>query len=193
MAGKESVKEVLTTFEAAKYCSTSYMSVKRWIWSGDLNAFKTPGGHFRVVKSDLVDFMRKHQIPIPEEVPAVRRKILIIDRDGQICGRTAHYLRLNCMNIELETACDSFEAGIMVSLFKPDIVIIDLADSGTDGHSICERLKKSPLSRNMKIIALTALTGDEDIQKALGCGADRVLSKPVEMEELNRIVREYME
>jgi excisionase family DNA binding protein len=192
MAGKESVKEVLTTFEAAKYCNTSYMSVKRWIWSGDLKAFKTPGGHFRVRKTDLVDFMRKHQIPIPEEIPAARKKILIID-DEQSCERIAHYLRLNTINLVVETAGDSFEGGIMVSQFKPDIVIIDLAIPGTDGFVVCEKMKKIPMTKHVKIIALADETDDDTIKRANVAGAERVLLKPVEMEELCSAVRECIE
>ena len=193
MAGKETPKEVFTTFEAAKYCNTSYMSIKRWIWSGNLKAFKTPGGHFRIRKSDLLDFMRKNQIPIPEEVPAARKKILIIDDDGQARERAAHYLRINSLNLEVGTARDGFEAGILVSQFKPDIIIIDLVMPRTDGYSVCERLKKSPMTKNMKIIALTGLADGENKERALECGADRVLSKLMDMEELFEFVREFME
>ncbi|MHB9027541.1 MAG: response regulator [Candidatus Latescibacterota bacterium] len=185
-------KEVLTTFEAAEYCHTSYMSVKRWIWSGKLKAFKTPGGHFRIQKNDLVEFMRKNDIPVPEDIPVVRKKMLIVDDDELVREGVANYLRMNSSDLEIATAEDGYEAGMMVTNFKPDLILLDLMMPRMDGFAVCEKLKKSPLTRNIKIIVLTGFGNEENTERAYACGADRVLAKPVEMEELFEYIIDLM-
>ncbi len=185
-------KEVLTTFEAAEFCHTSYMSVKRWIWTGKLNAFKTPGGHFRIRKTDLVDFMRKNEIPVPEDIPFVRKKALIVDDDDLVREGVANYLRMNSSAMEIATAEDGYEAGIMVSNFKPDIIILDLMMPKMDGFAVCDKLKKNPMTRNIKIIVMTGFGNEENTDRAYACGADKVLIKPVEMEDLLEQISEFL-
>ncbi len=185
-------KEVLTTFEAADFCHTSYMSVKRWIWSGKLKAFKTPGGHFRIRRNDMIEFMRKNDIPVPEDEPMVRKRVLIVDDDEMVREGVANFLRMNSAELEVATAGDGYEAGLMVSQFRPDIILLDLMMPRMDGFSVCERLKKSPMTRDISIIVLTGFGNEENTRRAYACGADKVLVKPVEMEDLYEQIRAFM-
>ena len=47
-------KPVFTTFEAAKLCHVSPLSIINWVNAGRLAAFRTPGGHRRIRREDLV-------------------------------------------------------------------------------------------------------------------------------------------
>lgn len=185
-------KEVLTTFEAADFCHTSYMSVKRWIWSGNLKAFKTPGGHFRIRRSDLIDFMRKNEIPVPDDEFIARKRVLIVDDDDMVREGVANFLRMNSSDLEVATAGDGYDAGIMVSQFRPDIILLDLMMPRMDGFAVCDRLKKSPMTKNIRIIVMTGFGNEENTKRAYECGADVVLFKPVEMEDLYEHIREFM-
>ena len=51
-------KAVFTTFEAAKLCHVSPLSIINWVNAGRLPAFRTPGGHRRIRREDLARFMR---------------------------------------------------------------------------------------------------------------------------------------
>ena len=53
-------KSVFTTFEAAKICHVSPLSIINWVNAGRLAAFRTPGGHRRIRRDDLVRFMREN-------------------------------------------------------------------------------------------------------------------------------------
>ena len=59
-------KSVFTTFETAKLCHVSPLSIINWVNAGRLPAFRTPGGHRRIRREDLVRFMRDNGIPLPE-------------------------------------------------------------------------------------------------------------------------------
>lgn len=178
------VKNVFSSFQAADYCNSSDSSIKRYINSGKLKAYKTPGGHYRILKNDLLSFMKESNIPIPEKMETVRRKILVVDDDEQIREGTAKYLRINSNNYDVVTAEDGFEAGFMITQFMPDIIILDLIMPRMDGFNVCEKIKKNPLTKNIKILVLTGYATDENVKKAYECGADKVLAKPLKREEL---------
>ena len=55
-----------STSEVADYCSVTPDSVLKWMHSGKLSAFKTPGGRYRVTAEHLRDFLRRHGIPVVE-------------------------------------------------------------------------------------------------------------------------------
>jgi excisionase family DNA binding protein len=48
----------------AKCCGVSNTTVLRWITTGQLPAFRLPGGHYRVVKDDFSEFLTKNHMPV---------------------------------------------------------------------------------------------------------------------------------
>jgi excisionase family DNA binding protein len=47
----------------AKGCGVSNTTVLRWISTGQLPAFRLPGGHYRIERNDFSEFLAKHSIP----------------------------------------------------------------------------------------------------------------------------------
>lgn len=64
----------------------------------------------------------------------------------------------------------------------PDLLLLDIWMSGTDGRDVCKQLKQQELTRNMPIIMISASTELE--KSAKEAGADDFLEKPFDMEEL---------
>ncbi|MFC1573811.1 helix-turn-helix domain-containing protein, partial [Candidatus Latescibacterota bacterium] len=56
---KLSSGKILTTGAIAHYCETTVKQVNRWIKSGKLTAFQTPGGHYRVSKDEFRKFLER--------------------------------------------------------------------------------------------------------------------------------------
>lgn len=54
------MKELLSTTEASKYCHVSRLTVINWAKKGIIPTHKTPGGHRRITKNDLLAFMKEH-------------------------------------------------------------------------------------------------------------------------------------
>jgi len=74
-----------TTFEASRLLGVSLPTVVNWIKANRLKAHKTPGGHRRIAREDLLAFLRRYEIPIPRELaPTVndRVRILAVDDDS---------------------------------------------------------------------------------------------------------------
>jgi excisionase family DNA binding protein len=47
----------------AKSCGVSNTTVLRWITTKQLPAFRLPGGHYRIIKDDFIQFLSKYSIP----------------------------------------------------------------------------------------------------------------------------------
>jgi excisionase family DNA binding protein len=63
-------EEVFTTHDAAKMMHVDPSSVSKWIDRGILTAYRTPGGHRRIRRTDMVTFLKTHDMPIPTELIA---------------------------------------------------------------------------------------------------------------------------
>jgi CheY-like chemotaxis protein len=58
----------------------------------------------------------------------------------------------------------------------PDLIVLDLAMPYVDGWQAAERLRRSPVTRSIPIIALTAIPGARESARLSGC--DAFMSKP---------------
>jgi len=61
----------------------------------------------------------------------------------------------------------------------PDLVLLDISMPGIDGYEVLRRLQADPLTRNIPVIFLTALTETENEQLGIELGAVDYISKPV--------------
>ena len=178
------VRDVLSPKQAAKICRTSFMSVNRWIYSGKLKSYKTPGGHKKIKQDDLIEFMKKNSIPFYDEIIRKRYKVMIIDDDPDVCNLIAQEFRSSKYNLDVTTALDGFEAGALVSRILPDVVLLDLMMPGINGFKICRFIKESPQTRHIRVIVITGYGNDDNVEKAVAAGADRVLFKPVKIDKI---------
>jgi len=64
LAGQTSI----TVDSIAGYCMVSRSTVRRWIREGMLSAMKLPSGHFRVSIADFMEFLKRFNMPVPEEL-----------------------------------------------------------------------------------------------------------------------------
>ena len=73
--------KTLTSGEIAEYCDVNLRTVIRWLESGKLKGFKLPGrGNNRVLINDFIDFLERHNMPIPDNLkPEASPLILIVD------------------------------------------------------------------------------------------------------------------
>jgi excisionase family DNA binding protein len=183
-------KPVFTTFEAAKLCHVSPLSIINWVNAGRLPAFRTPGGHRRIRKEDLVRFMRDSGIPLPEELRSGSGKprVLVVDDEPSIRSVLSEHLSAREPSYEVMTAADGFEAGRSVATFRPDVVLLDLRMPGMDGFQVCRTIKADPDTSATVVIAMTGYHTPETEAKILECGAVRCFAKPVEPSTLAAFV-----
>jgi len=188
-------KSVFTTFETAKLCHVSPLSIINWVNAGRLAAFRTPGGHRRIRREDLIRFMRDNGIPLADELKegSGRPKVLVVDDEAPIREVLGEHLATRPTPYEVLTAADGFEAGRLVATFKPDVVLLDLKMPGLDGFQICRTIKADPETSSTVVIAMTAYYSPETEARILECGAIRCFNKPVEPSAISSYIDSVFE
>jgi len=181
--------DILTVFQASKYCNVSPKTIINWIEAGHINAYKTVGGHRRIKRSDLEDFMRKQGIPVPEEeIISERKRILIVDDDAIIVETIVQALEEEEYDYEIISASDGFEAGLQVNHFRPHLLILDIMMPDIKGYDVCKKIKTNEDTKDIKIMVLSAYLDDEKFKKMKEYGADLCFSKPLPLPQLKKEV-----
>ena len=187
------MEDIITVFQASKLCSVTPKTIINWIESGHINAFKTVGGHRRIKKADLENFMRKQGIPIPEEEQIEERKrILIVDDDPIIVETIVQALEEDEFDYEVISASDGFEAGLQVNHFRPHLLVLDIMMPDINGYDVCKKLKTDEETKDVKIVVLSAYLDDENYEKMKEYGADACFSKPLPLQKLREEIAELL-
>ncbi len=183
------MEDVFTVFTASKYCNVSSKTIINWIDAGYIKAYRTPGGHRRINRKDLEEFMKKQGIPIPETVVEDdRKKILVVDDDPIIVESIVQSLEEDEHDYEVISAADGFEAGLQVNHFKPHLLILDIMMPDIKGYDVCKKIKSTPETKDTKIIVLSAYLDEEKFARMKEYGADACFSKPLPLAQLKEEV-----
>ncbi|MHC5019765.1 MAG: response regulator [Planctomycetota bacterium] len=181
----------LTTGEIAAKCHVSSVTVFRWIKTGLLKAYSTPGGHYRVERKEFLAFLRRQGMPVPpdmlEEEPRGTFRILIVDDEPAVLDLVKRALDGDGP-YEIETAQGGYEACIKIGARRPDLVILDIVMPGVNGFEVCREIKQNPETSNCRILVLTGYPDESNIKRILEYGADRWLRKPLEIGDLREEV-----
>lgn len=185
-------KQALTTGDVARYCGVHFRTVTRWIQKGHLKAFHLPGrGDSRIFVNDFVDFLKKNNIQIPPELTTEvnKAKALIVEDDTGMARSIKRVL--SALGFECETAADGFRAGALISVFKPDLITLDLNMPGLGGVSVLEIVRSLDLGKKVGILVISGLDSAA-LRKAMTAGATAALSKPFTKAQLEEKVRETL-
>jgi two-component system, cell cycle response regulator DivK len=109
-------------------------------------------------------------------------KILLVE-DNEM-NRDMLSRRLARRGYEVVVAVDGEQGLAMAEAEKPALVLMDMSLPLIDGWEATRRLKTSPTTRTIPVIALTAHAMAGDREKALAAGADDFDTKPVELDRL---------
>lgn len=178
---------VLTTGEAARYCGVNFRTVIRWIERGQLKAYKLPGrGDHRICVEDFVGFLQDNAMPVPAELAAASRKVLMLigDPEATAAGRQA-LLQAGC---EVDVAGDVFTAGTLMAGCKPALMVMDANLVGGDGFQILDHLRSRGEFANVRVLVI-APEGEWDQQRWLDAGADAMVEKANVASELTAKVK----
>lgn len=186
-------KPVYTTYDISKICNVDLTTVIGWIEKGILPGYRTPGGHRRVKKEDLIEFLKKYKLPLPAEWASEgKKKILIIDDEPKILSYCLRALKKLKFDSEIETADDGFSGGRKISTFLPDLVILDLRLPGVDGFDLCREIRSDERLKKTKILAITAYDSPETKERIIANGADAYLGKPFDISDLMKAVENLL-
>jgi DNA-binding response OmpR family regulator len=119
-----------------------------------------------------------------------RTKVLIIDDNYSIL----EYLKtiLSKYNFEIKTSRNGYEGLQDLAEFKPDIIFLDLMMPNIDGIQMLQLKKVLNDIKDIPVIVISANAGRNNVMAAMEAGADRVLSKPINIKQLKSTVDEVL-
>jgi two-component system, cell cycle response regulator DivK len=76
---------------------------------------------------------------------------------------------------------------------RPNVILLDLMMPGLDGFQVTRQLKGNPETATIPIVAISAMARPDDRDAALAAGCDEFVRKPFELEDLEAVIRSYLE
>jgi excisionase family DNA binding protein len=177
------MKTIFTTGEAADICKVSQQTIIRCFDSGRLKGFRVPGSRFRrIPRESLLQFMRENGIP-PDALDSGRRKILVVDDDPEIVELFVDVLTRDG-RFEVRTARSGYDAGMLTQEFNPELIILDYMLPDINGNVVCKTIRQNPNFADTKIIIVSGVVNQDEINELLRSGADEFVKKPFNIEKL---------
>jgi len=181
--GSRKMKDLFTTGEAADICRVSQQTIIRCFDSGRLKGFRVPGSKFRrIPRASLIRFMRDNNIPL-DNLDSGKRKVLIVDDDAEIVELISDILSREG-SFDIRTASSGYEAGMITQQFRPDLILLDYMLPDVNGNVVCQTIRKNPEFENTRIIIVSGVIKQDEIDQLLKAGAQEFLHKPFNVSEL---------
>lgn len=140
---------VLTTGQVARICKVAPRTVSKWFDRGQLQGYKIPGSRDRRIPvRQLISFMKSHGMPI-DELDTGPELTLIVAAAG---SRGDLMLAALDGHADVTRAHSLFEAGCMIERSRPQTIVIDLADFGSQLITCIDAIKAN--SNNARIVTV---------------------------------------
>jgi CheY-like chemotaxis protein len=117
-------------------------------------------------------------------------RILVVDDNPTNLKLVSDVLEFD--GYQILKAVDAESAREIIKLVPPDLILMDVALPGMDGLTLTRRLKASPETSGIRIVALTAFAMKGDDQKARDAGCDGYITKPIDTRKLATLVSEFL-
>ncbi|MFC5521721.1 response regulator [Polaromonas jejuensis] len=183
-------------FSSEDYCGTSYAAkllglsvatVQSLVEKGEIDAWKTLGGHRRIALQSINTYLAKHnsQLSRVDTDPKSRLRVLMVEDDEN----TRELYRCQLEEWDLPVDCtwmpSALEALMDIASMRPDLLITDLSMPGVDGIEMLKALKRNLHLADMQIIVISGLPA-EAIEARGGLPQHaHLLQKPVSFEWLH--------
>jgi CheY-like chemotaxis protein len=136
------------------------------------------------------------RLPVYVSSPEVRKQtevladgnslVLVIDDDLIVRELFKNYLKL--MGYAVAVVAGGKEGLRLIRQLRPDAIVLDVKMPGMDGWKVLATLKNEPLLADIPVIMMSV---EEQQQKGLALGATDYLVKPVNCEQLEKVLQKY--
>jgi excisionase family DNA binding protein len=179
----DKMKDLYTTGEAAEVCKVSQQTIIRCFDAGRLDGFRVPGSKFRrIPRQSLVKFMKENNIPL-NALESGKKKVLIVDDDPEIIELLVDVLSRDG-RFEVKAASSGYDAGMLTQQLHPDLILLDYMLPDVNGNIVCQTIRKNPEFENVKIIIISGVIKQDEIEQLLKSGAEEFMRKPFDITEL---------
>lgn len=120
-------------------------------------------------------------------VPAASLTVLIVDDDDDC--RRIYGMALEHAGFAVMTANDGHEGLRLAKSHEPDMILMDIAMPVMDGLVALRQLRSHAATRDLPIVAVTAMAASHEVAQLKKAGFDELLIKPVQPNEIVAVAR----
>ena len=167
---QKTFEEAITApdFSSDNYCGTSYAArllglsvatVQSLVEKGEIEAWKTLGGHRRIALNSIHSYLEKNsrQLPAAQADPQNCLRMLVVEDDE--ATRELYQLEFESWSLPVDCTwmSSAMEALMDIASMRPDLLITDLSMPGVDGFEMLKALKRNIELADMQVIVISGL------------------------------------
>jgi excisionase family DNA binding protein len=188
--------EHYTTLEVAKMLGMAVRSVQLMVDRGDLDAWKTPGGHRRISKASVDRWLSGRQSAKGSVSASKSRggapRVLLIEDSGHFQNLVSLLLRQHFPQVHLHVADDGIVGLAMVGQLQPTVLIVDILLPGIDGATLITSLRSHPQFSSSQLVVVTSLDAEEREPYRFALEGVPVIHKPQVVKELPGVLAQWL-
>ncbi|MEL6346361.1 MAG: excisionase family DNA-binding protein [Myxococcota bacterium] len=189
--GQKKRRAFLTTHQAARLFNVSLPTIVNWIDAGKMDAHRTPGGHRRIARKEIIRFARAFSVPLPDSFlgQSGPTRILIVESDIDL-GDTMRGMIQVLPRVEVQVASGAFEAGYLLGSFEPQVVLLDTKMPGLDPSRVVSMIRSTRDGDDIKVLACSS--GRDSRQATLLREFDGRINKPIDWRLFQELMKESL-
>lgn len=175
-----------TTF-AAKLMGLSVATVQALVEKGEVEAWKTRGGHRRISLASINRYLQRYspQAMAPGPDPRDRLRVLVVEDDPVTRELYRNFLEGWSVSMDCSIMQSALEALVDIASLRPDVLITDLSMPGVDGIEMLKVLVRNEQLVGMQVLVVSGLAKKE-IDARGGLPPDALfLPKPINFDWLS--------
>ena len=182
-----STEDYCGTSYAAKLLGLSVATVQSLVEKGEIEAWKTLGGHRRIALKSIHSYLGKTgpQYLKADIDSSSRLRVLLVEDDED----TRELYRCQFDEWDLPVDCtwmsSALEALMDIASMRPDLLITDLSMPGVDGLEMLSALKRNHHLADMQILVISGLAKDAIAARGGLPLHARLLQKPINFDWLH--------
>lgn len=189
--------DTYTTIEVARLLGMAVRSVQLMVDRGDLEAWKTPGGHRRISKASVDRWLASRQPGGAPLVPGAKARgpvprVLLVEDSTHFQNLVSLLFKQQFPQVELSMADDGIAGLAMFGQIEPDILLIDILLPGIDGGTLIMSLRSHERFRRARLIVLTSLDEAQRAPYQYALEGLPVIHKPNLVRELPPLIQDWL-
>jgi PAS domain S-box-containing protein len=119
-------------------------------------------------------------------VPSVQRRVLVADDNRDAADSLAMLLRMDGHDVTV--VYDGEQALAAIDSLRPEVAVLDIGMPQFDGYEVARRVRQGPKGAPITLIAVTGWGQALDKARAAAAGFNHHFTKPIDLEDLARIL-----
>lgn len=185
----------LTTQDVATRLGLAVRSVQLMVDRGELQAWRTPGGHRRIQGESVEAWLRSRQrggpAPIPAAVPD-RPRVLLIEDSVHYQTLVRLLLEQQLPEVELAVASDAVAGMVQFGQRRPQVLVVDILLPNLDGASLIASTRSHAMFQDCKLLVITSMDEEQLAPYAFALQGVPVVHKSRLVTELPARLRELL-